>query len=63
MSDATARSRGSAVITVHKYGPAAYDEPAEGPVLTRIHVQESFSDDMRRRINPPTGSRQSRNSL
>lgn len=40
------RARASAVITVHKYEPSAYDEPAEGPVLTRIHVQESFSGDI-----------------
>ena len=40
------RTRASAVITVHKYEPSAYDEPAEGPVLTRIHVQESFSGDI-----------------
>jgi hypothetical protein len=35
-----------AVITVHKYEPVAYEEPAEGPVLTRIHVEESFSGDI-----------------
>jgi hypothetical protein len=40
------RTRASAVITVHKYEPSAYDEPTEGPVLTRIHVQESFSGDI-----------------
>ena len=40
------RTRASAVITVHKYEPSAYDEPADGPVLTRIHVQESFSGDI-----------------
>lgn len=40
------RARASAVITVHKYEPSAYDEPADGPVLTRIHVQESFSGDI-----------------
>ncbi|MFJ9370195.1 DUF3224 domain-containing protein [Nocardia sp. NPDC101769] len=33
-------------ITVHKYEPTAYEEPAEGPVLTRIHVEESFSGDI-----------------
>jgi len=38
--------RVNAVITVHKYEPAAYEEPAEGPVLTRIHVEESFSGDI-----------------
>jgi uncharacterized protein DUF3224 len=36
-------ARVTAVITVHKYEPAAYEEPAAGPVLTRIHVEESFS--------------------
>ncbi len=40
------RTRASAVITVHKYEPSAYDEPADGPALTRIHVQESFSGDI-----------------
>jgi hypothetical protein len=38
--------RVNAVITVHKYEPAVYQEPAEGPVLTRIHVEESFSGDI-----------------
>jgi hypothetical protein len=46
MTEANARSSASAVITVHKYEPAAYDEPADGPVLTRIHVEESFSGDI-----------------
>jgi Protein of unknown function (DUF3224) len=39
-------TRANAVITVHKYEPAAYHEPAEGPALTRIHVEESFSGDI-----------------
>jgi hypothetical protein len=39
-------TRANAVITVQKYEPAAYDEPAEGPALTRIHVEESFSGDI-----------------
>jgi Protein of unknown function (DUF3224) len=43
MSDSAQRTRATAVITVHKYEPSAYDEPAEGPALTRIHVEESFS--------------------
>ena len=43
MSEARARTRATAVITVHKYEPATYDEPAEGPALARIHVEESFS--------------------
>ena len=46
MTEPTARTRAHAVITVHKYEPAAYDEPAEGPVLTQIHVQESFTGDI-----------------
>jgi hypothetical protein len=40
------KTRAHAVITVRKYEPAAYDEPAEGPVLTRIHVEESFTGDI-----------------
>ena len=40
------RTHANAIITVHKYEPAAYDEPASGPVLTRIHVQESFSGEI-----------------
>ena len=35
------KTRADAVITVHKYEPVAYEDPAEGPVLTRIHVKES----------------------
>lgn len=46
MGEASARTRANAVITVHKYEPAAYEEPAEGPVLARIHVEESFSGDI-----------------
>jgi hypothetical protein len=47
MSEATSGGiHGEAVITVHKYEPVAYDESAEGPVLTRIHVEESFSGDI-----------------
>jgi|SRR5213080_2081081 len=46
MSEPGARTRANAVITVHKYEPASYEEPAEGPVLARIHVEESFSGDI-----------------
>ena len=46
MGASPARTRASAVITVAKYEPSAYDEPAQGPVLTRIHVEESFSGDI-----------------
>jgi hypothetical protein len=38
--------RANAVITVGKYEPAAYDSPTDGPTLTRIHVEESFSGDI-----------------
>jgi hypothetical protein len=38
--------RANAVITVRKYEPSAYDEPVDGPVLTRIHVEEGFSGDI-----------------
>jgi hypothetical protein len=40
------KTHATAVITVRKYEPSAYDEPAEGPALTRIHVEESFSGDI-----------------
>jgi hypothetical protein len=43
MSDKT---RANAVITVHKYEPVSYSEPDQGPVLARIHVEESFSGDI-----------------
>jgi hypothetical protein len=46
MSGNARRTRATAVITVQKYEPSAYDEPAGGPVLTRIHVEESFSGDI-----------------
>jgi hypothetical protein len=46
MSDSVQRTRATAVITVRKYEPSAYDEPTEGPALTRIHVEESFSGDI-----------------
>jgi hypothetical protein len=46
MTEVAERTRASAVITVHAYEPAAYDEPADGPTLTRIHVEESFSGDI-----------------
>jgi hypothetical protein len=46
MTEVGERTRANAVITVRTYEPAPYDEPAEGPVLTRIHVKESFSGDV-----------------
>ena len=38
--------RASAVITVDKDEPVAYEQPAEGPILSRIHVEERFSGDI-----------------
>lgn len=35
-----------AVITVAKYEPAVYEEPAAGGTLSRIHVEESFAGDI-----------------
>jgi hypothetical protein len=46
MTEVATRTRANALITVHKYEPAGYDEPAQGPALTRIHVEESFSGDI-----------------
>ena len=46
MGGEAGRTRANAVITVHKYEPSPYEEPAGGPVLTRIHVEESFSGDI-----------------
>lgn len=40
------KARANAIITVHKYEPVAYESPAEGPVLNRIHVVERFSGDI-----------------
>ena len=42
----TDKARANAVITVHQYEPEAYESPAEGPVLARIHVAERFSGDI-----------------
>jgi hypothetical protein len=36
----------TATITVHKYEPAAYDEPDAGPALSKIHVEERFSGEI-----------------
>jgi hypothetical protein len=41
-----ATTRAEAVITVAKYEPAVYDQPAAGGTLSRIHVEERFSGDI-----------------
>jgi hypothetical protein len=38
--------RAKATIAVRVYEPTAYEEPARGPVLSRIHVEETFSGDI-----------------
>ena len=40
------KTHATGAITVRTYEPAAYEEPADGPVLSRIHVEESFSGDI-----------------
>jgi hypothetical protein len=40
------KTRATGVISVRVYEPTAYDSPVEGPVLSRIHVEESFSGDI-----------------
>lgn len=40
------KTRAKAVITVHAYQPAPYEEPADGPSLVRIHVEEGFAGDI-----------------
>jgi hypothetical protein len=40
------KTRAEAVITVHTYQPASYETPADGPSLTRIHVEEAFTGDI-----------------
>ncbi|RMI29916.1 DUF3224 domain-containing protein [Nocardia stercoris] len=42
----TTTNRATGTITVHKYEPEAYEQPAAGPVLSKIHVEESFSGDI-----------------
>lgn len=38
--------RANATTTVRIYEQVAYDEPAEGPALSRIHLGELFSGDI-----------------
>jgi hypothetical protein len=42
----TATTKAIAKITVATYKPVPYEEPAAGPALSRIHVEESFSGDI-----------------
>jgi hypothetical protein len=40
------RRHATGTITVRTYEPTPYDQPAHGPVLSRIHVEEEFSGDI-----------------
>ena len=40
------RTTAKATIAVQKYEPVEYDKPADGPALTKIHVEETFSGDI-----------------
>jgi hypothetical protein len=46
MTASNVSTHASAVITVHKYEPAAYDESGNGLALSKIHVEESFAGDI-----------------
>jgi hypothetical protein len=45
MSDG-AHEHATVRIDVRAYEPAAFDQPAQGPALVRIHVEEEFSGDI-----------------
>jgi Protein of unknown function (DUF3224) len=40
------RRHATGTITVRTYEPTPYDQPPEGPALSRIHVEEEFSGDI-----------------
>jgi Protein of unknown function (DUF3224) len=40
------RRHATGKITVRSYEPTAYDQPAAGPLLSRIHVEEEFTGDI-----------------
>jgi hypothetical protein len=42
----TDKTTAAGVIKVSRYEPVPYDEPAEGPRLVRIHVEEDFAGDV-----------------
>jgi hypothetical protein len=46
MDTSTHAVRVTAVINVQKYEPVPYEEPADGPALHRIHVEETFTGDI-----------------
>jgi Protein of unknown function (DUF3224) len=40
------RRHATGKITVRTYEPTPYDQPADGPELSRIHVEEEFTGDI-----------------
>jgi hypothetical protein len=46
MSGGGEATRATAVIAVRQYEPTTYDQPDEGPALSRIHVEETFRGDI-----------------
>jgi uncharacterized protein DUF3224 len=40
------RTHAEGKIEVQKYEPSPYDQPAQGPALYQIHVEETFSGDI-----------------
>jgi hypothetical protein len=40
------RKRATGKIDVKVYEPTLYDQPADGPALARIHVEEEFSGEL-----------------
>jgi hypothetical protein len=46
MATRTERTHATGRIDVQVYEPSAYDQPADGPALFRIHVEQQFSGDI-----------------
>ena len=40
------KTKANAQIAVQKYEPTEYDKPPEGPVLSKIHIEETFTGDI-----------------
>jgi hypothetical protein len=46
MDASKGNNHAKATITVDKYEPVVYDQPKDGPALSRIHVEERFAGDI-----------------
>src|SRR5689334_16375823 len=42
----TDKTVATGLIKVRRYEPVPYDEPAQGPKLVRVHVEEDFAGDI-----------------